>query len=87
MAMTSGVAAFRPEEGGRAVPFVRNVVHQLSEYIDAFGAAGLQIERCIEPPVTEEMISTFPTYPAYPDATRDAFLGAPYLVIWQLRRP
>lgn len=29
----------------------------------------------------------FPAYAAYPDATRAAFLGLPYLVIWRVTKP
>jgi ubiquinone/menaquinone biosynthesis C-methylase UbiE len=86
MAMTSSVAAFNEEGERGALPFVVNLPHQVSEYVQAFLGAGLAIRQCVEPPVTEEMLSVFPTYPAYPDATRDAFIGLPYLLIWELER-
>jgi len=86
MAMTSGVAAFPTEDGSLGVPFVVNRPHQVSEYIQAFLDAGLLITACLEPAVTEEMLPRFPTYAAYPDATREAFVRMPQLLIWQLAR-
>jgi ubiquinone/menaquinone biosynthesis C-methylase UbiE len=85
-AMTSLVAAFPTDDGGLGVPFVENRVHQHGEYITAFHDAGLRVEACLEPLVTEEMIPRFPTYGAYPDGTRDALLGMPWLLIWQVAR-
>ena len=64
--MTSLVAAFPTDDGGLGVPFVENRVHQHSEYITAFHDAGLRIEACIEPLVTEDMIPRFPTYGGVP---------------------
>jgi ubiquinone/menaquinone biosynthesis C-methylase UbiE len=86
VAMTSGVAAFQMEDGSLGVPYVVNRVHQASEYVQAFISAGLTIVSCIEPQVTEDMITRFPTFAAYPDATREAYVGLPYLLIWHLRK-
>ena len=86
IAMTSGVAAFPDENGKRGVPFVLNRPHQISEYVQAFLGAELTIEACIEPVVDDDLVSRFPTFAAYPDATREANLGLPYLLIWRLKR-
>ncbi len=86
MAMTSGVAGFPTEDGSLGVPFVVNRAHQVSEYMQAYLDAGLFVTACLEPTVTEEMLPRFPTYRAYPDATREAFLDLPYLLIWELAR-
>ncbi len=86
MAMTSSVAAFPTEDGGPGVPFVLNHTHQVSEYIQAFLTTGLVVTACVEPPVTEAMLPSYPPYRAYPDATREAYLDLPYLLIWQLQR-
>ena len=86
IAMTSGVAAFPDEGGKRGVPFVLNRPHQVSEYVQAFVAARLTIEACIEPLVDEDLVSRFPTFAACPEATREANLGLPYLLIWRLKR-
>jgi hypothetical protein len=32
------------------------------------------------------MVPRFPTYGAFPDGTRDALLGLPWLLIWQVAR-
>ena len=84
-AMTSLVAAFPTDDGSLGVPFVENRAHLHSQYIGAFHAAGMRIESCFEPAITEEMIPRFPTYGAYPDGTRDALLGMPWLLIWELK--
>ncbi len=83
--MTGAMAAFPGEDITRGIPFVENLTHHVSDYTDAFSAAGLSILRCIEPRVTDETITTFPSYGLYPDATRQAFLDTPYLLVWKLK--
>lgn len=90
---TGGMAAFPtadPEPDRAPAPaeihYVPNLVHQVSEYVAAFGAAGLRIDGCEEPRVTDEFVTTYPSYGAFPDATRQAFGGLPYLLIWELVR-
>lgn len=53
--------------------------------IAAIVSAGMQIAGCHEPPVTEAVVESFPSFAAFPDATRQAFLGLPYLLIWDVR--
>jgi hypothetical protein len=86
MAATSSVAAFPTDDGKPGVPFVVNRPHLISDYVSAFLAAGLRIKACLEPAVTEDMLQRFPSSAAYPEATRDAFLDLPYLLIWKLER-
>ena len=86
MAGTGAVAGFPTDDGKRGVPYVVNIVHQLSEYIAAFNGAGLTIAECLEPEVNEDMMGAFPSFAALPEATRAAWLGLPYLVIWRLLR-
>jgi ubiquinone/menaquinone biosynthesis C-methylase UbiE len=86
MAGTGSVAAFPTDDGNRGVPYVLNIVHQVSEYVNAFVEAGFTITECLEPEVDEELMSAFPSFPALPEATRAAWLGWPYLLIWRLRR-
>jgi ubiquinone/menaquinone biosynthesis C-methylase UbiE len=83
---TGGVAGFPTEDGSLGVPFVAGFTHQLSEYIDAFLVAGFTMNGCIEPRVSEETLSLFPSNRTYPEATREAFLGLPFVVIWHLTR-
>jgi hypothetical protein len=56
------------------------------EYVAAFVGAGLDTAGCHEPPVGEAIVSSFPSFQAFPDATRAAFLGLPYLLIWDLAK-
>ncbi|CAN5862637.1 hypothetical protein BH24ACT3_BH24ACT3_04710 [soil metagenome] len=85
-AMTGGIAGFPDGAITDGIPYVRNLVHHVSEYVGAFGAAGLRIVDCLEPLVTESLLPNFPSYALFPDATRQAFLDAPYLLIWELER-
>jgi ubiquinone/menaquinone biosynthesis C-methylase UbiE len=83
--MTGGIAGFPAGDVTGGIPYVVNRTHHVSEYIAAFGAAGLSIVECIEPRVIEDRLDTFPSYPVLPEATRQAFLGMPYLLVWHLR--
>jgi ubiquinone/menaquinone biosynthesis C-methylase UbiE len=80
--MTGAVAAF--PGGDRTLSYVTSEIHQISDYLTAFRAAGLTVLNCLEPPVDEAVVAATPYYNVYPDAARQAFLGMPYLIIWQL---
>jgi ubiquinone/menaquinone biosynthesis C-methylase UbiE len=90
-----GAAAFpiedhRPDvaKGERmTIHYVTNLVHQVSEYLAAFTAAGLRVSGCREPRVDEAVVAFMPAYGAFPDAARQAYLGLPYLLVWELERP
>jgi hypothetical protein len=64
------------------VHYVANLVHNVHEYVEAMLAAGLQVTGCHEPRVDESVVAVMPSYGAFPDATREAFVGWPYLLIW-----
>jgi ubiquinone/menaquinone biosynthesis C-methylase UbiE len=85
-AMTGAIAGFPGEDITQGIPFVVNLIHQISEYIAAFNAGGLSILDCLEIEVSESMLPLFPSHAVFPDATRQAFLGSPYLLIWRLDR-
>jgi ubiquinone/menaquinone biosynthesis C-methylase UbiE len=95
MTSTGGMAAFpirdtRPDiAAGEAasIHYVPNLVHHVSEYVTAIAAAGLQIAGCHEPLVGESVVASFPSFAAFPDATREAFIGLPYLLIWEAVKP
>jgi ubiquinone/menaquinone biosynthesis C-methylase UbiE len=95
IASTGGMAAFpvqdqRPDVAAgetMTVHYVPNLVHHVHEYVDAFLAAGLRITGCHEPRVDESVVAAMPAYQAFPDATRQAFVGWPYLLIWDLVKP
>ena len=86
MASTGGAAAFPTGEEGITVHYVPNLIHQVSEYISAFTAAGLTVVDCIEPTLTVAMAENFPSFDFFPDATRIAYTGLPYLLIWRARK-
>jgi ubiquinone/menaquinone biosynthesis C-methylase UbiE len=91
---TGGMAAFpvtdhRPDAAAgddMSINYVPNLVHNVHEYIAAIVGAGLEIVSCHEPLASEAMIASFPSFEAFPDATRAAFLGLPYLLIWDLAK-
>ncbi len=83
---TGGVAAFPMPDGSRGVPFVAGYTHQMSDYIRGFLDAGFVMRGCDEPTVVEETLSIFPSFRNYPEATRQAFLGQPFVVVWDLTR-
>jgi ubiquinone/menaquinone biosynthesis C-methylase UbiE len=85
--MTGTIAAFPDRDITHGIPYVRNLTHQVSEYVTAFLDVGLSIIACVEPCVTDSVLQVFPSFPVLPDATRQAFLDTPYLLIWHLERP
>jgi ubiquinone/menaquinone biosynthesis C-methylase UbiE len=84
--MTGSIAGFPGPDITRGIPYVPNLTHNVSDYISAFLDAGLVITECVEPPVTEEVLQSFPSTAVLPDATRQAFIDTPYLLIWRLQR-
>jgi SAM-dependent methyltransferase len=85
MSVAGGQALFESADGSLA--FVRMHVHLHGEFLDAFGASGLDIVRCVEPRFGPEeagmqgMAAQF-----IPEATRAAFAGLPGALIWHLER-
>lgn len=69
--------------GSMALHYVPNLVHHVSEYVTAILGAGMSVTGCHEPVVDESLVSRFPSFAAFPDATRQAFSGLPYLLIWE----
>ena len=87
-ASSSGaVAAFPDGDLSKGIPYVHNIPHPISAYVTAFVAAGLSIAACIEPTFTEHLVSFGAAYAVFPEASRQAFLGLPFLLVWHLRRP
>ena len=84
--MTGGGIAGWPTDITEGIPFVVNRTHQISDYITAFNAGGLSVVECVEPEFSEAEVTGVPSFGLYPDATRQAFLGLPFLLIWRLRR-
>ncbi|HEV2781003.1 MAG TPA: methyltransferase domain-containing protein [Actinophytocola sp.] len=84
--MTGAIAAFPGKDLRKGLPYVRSEQHQISDYFTAFRAAGLTVLDCREPVIDEKVVTGTPSYALYPDAARQAFLGLPYLLVWQLER-
>jgi SAM-dependent methyltransferase len=85
MSVAGGQALFEAADGSLA--FVREHVHLLGEYLDAFAAEGLDVVRCVEPrfgPEEAEMQGMAAQF--IPEATRAAFAGLPAALVWQLIR-
>jgi ubiquinone/menaquinone biosynthesis C-methylase UbiE len=95
IASTGGMAAFptqdtRPDVAAgesMSVHYVPNLVHHVHEYVEAMLGAGMQIKGCHEPRVDDAVVSVMPAYAAFPDAVRQAFVGWPYLLIWEAVKP
>ena len=91
MAATGGMAAFpiddtRPDVAAgepMSIHYVPNLVHNVAHYVAAIIDAGFEITGCHEPLVDEAVAERFPSFQAFPDATRRAFVGLPYLLIWE----
>lgn len=81
-----GVAGWPTEDITRGIPYVVNRTHQISDYIRAFNGGGLSVIDCVEPRFEEAEVSGVPSFGLYPDATRQAYVGLPFLLIWRLRR-
>jgi ubiquinone/menaquinone biosynthesis C-methylase UbiE len=75
-----------PDGPPLALHFVPNLHHEVSDYVNAMAAADLSIRRCVEPPVTEDMLDNFPSNAVYPEATREAYLDVPYQLIWLVEK-
>jgi SAM-dependent methyltransferase len=85
MSVAGGQALFAAADGSLA--FVREHVHLHGEYIDAFGATGLDLVRCVEPRFSpEEAAMQGMAAQFIPDATSAAFTGLPGALIWHLER-
>jgi len=79
-----GAAFFQDAAGGSGV--VRGFAHRHSDYLRAFKQAGLEVEQCLEPVMTQkevEMQGLAATF--VPAAAEAAYLGLPMALIWELR--
>jgi ubiquinone/menaquinone biosynthesis C-methylase UbiE len=84
--LLGGIAAFPGADLTQGIPYVRNLHHPVSSYLAAFRAAGLTVLDCIEPEVDESVVQAQPSFLAIPDATRQAYLGLPFVLVWRLQR-
>ena len=70
-----------------AIHYVPNVTHHAGEYVRAIVDAGLVVTGCLEPSLASERLTMFPTWSTLPDATRQAYAGLPFLLIWDATKP
>ena len=83
MACLMGTALFIAEDGSAGS--VRSFHHLHGTYLDAFAAAGLRVERTVEPFNDVEMLGPDSTLFKLPrNAARAAFAGMPGALIWSL---
>jgi ubiquinone/menaquinone biosynthesis C-methylase UbiE len=67
--------------------FVREHPHTHADYLNAFHAAGLRVQRCIEPQLSAAEVATKRrAFRSIPDATTAAYLGLPAVLIWETER-
>jgi ubiquinone/menaquinone biosynthesis C-methylase UbiE len=86
MMSLGGAALFVRADG--CYGLVRSYRHDVGAYVSAARAAGLAIERCIEPAWTdaEAEILAGPLFALAPAAFRAAYVGLPGAIVWTLRR-
>ena len=85
-ALLLGGAAVFPDKDGNLAR-VRDHLHLISEYVQAFIDTGLKIVDC------REVLNTLETakmqafsYPIAPQATAEALVGIPFALIWRLEK-
>jgi ubiquinone/menaquinone biosynthesis C-methylase UbiE len=82
---TLGYHAFhRGADGTRAL--VRNHAHLHAAYLAAFRLAGLTVRGCLEPCWTEAAVAAQRWAAPVPEAARQALVGVPTILIWELAR-
>jgi ubiquinone/menaquinone biosynthesis C-methylase UbiE len=86
MTITSGHAVFPVDDHATGLHYLPNLSHQVSSYVRAFAAAGMVIQECREPVIDQTILAHFPSQAVLPEATAQAFLGMPYLLLWRLER-
>lgn len=83
--LMGGAAFFQGTDGTFA--FVRDFLHLHSEYLHAFSEAELRVEECGEVRIKEGHLPLHGfNYPSIPEATKDAYVGLPFALIWHLTR-
>ena len=83
-AMFANQGMFPTPDGGMG--FVRNYFHAHGTYIDAITSAGLGVRSCVEPLFAEEHLPELLLQFA-PGAAKQALIGMPFALIWDLEKP
>jgi hypothetical protein len=79
-----GAAVFPTGADAITVDYVPNLFHPISDYVTAFVTAALSVQRCIEPVMSEAVAGGFPSFGVFPEATLKAYVGLPFVLIWEL---
>jgi ubiquinone/menaquinone biosynthesis C-methylase UbiE len=86
MSLLGGGALFQTADGGYGL--VETYFHQHDEYVSAFTASDLEVRGCAEPRWGAEEVPLLagPLMPLAPEAFRDALIGIPAALIWDVVR-
>ncbi|MGH7856302.1 MAG: class I SAM-dependent methyltransferase [Candidatus Binatia bacterium] len=84
--IVGGGALFQKAGGGYGL--VRGYAHGHGDYVQAFGAAGLEIARCVEPTWRDEDVALVAggLSALAPEAFRSAIVGLPGALVWEVVR-
>ena len=86
MAMLGNHARYPRNRSRGEFGFVRNHVHQLSEYLEAFREAGLAVAGCTEPLWGKAELATLGFAADRPGLLEAAVEGLPIVVVWELEK-
>ncbi|AEB46158.1 class I SAM-dependent methyltransferase [Micromonospora maris] len=85
MSILGGAAHVKLDQGERG--FARNHAHLHSDFLTAFHAAGLEVQRLHDPRYEADHVALKRTAMSLiPEATLAAYVGLPAVVVWDLRR-
>lgn len=82
--MLGGQASYMGPHGVAGV--IHNYVHLPGAYLEQFERAGLRVTRCVEPLHTQHTVERVPSFFLVPEATREALVGIPAAIVWQVQR-
>jgi SAM-dependent methyltransferase len=78
-------ARFADASGGRVL--VREHTHTHADYLAAFGSAGLHLRACAEPEMKADHLPALRrAFRHIPDATMQAYIGLPGVLVWDVEK-
>jgi SAM-dependent methyltransferase len=84
-ALAGGQAFYGGISPDAPMRFVRNHARGASTWWRGFRGAGLAVEECLEPQMTEQQLASLPAAVVLPAASRAASLGMPGFWLWVVR--
>ena len=84
MAMLGNHARYPRSQG--EFGFVRNYVHQVSDYLSAFREAGLRVTNCLEPVWSGDALAALGFGDQRPGLLETAVKGLPIVIVWELEK-